>query len=202
ESATQREPFHVHGGAPVDASTMQRTHHDFGYAKRNGFTAVSIPYIGGELQFLILLPDKVNGLAALESKLTSTTLKECAKLEPRFTHLHLPKFRLEPPTVALASQLKSLGMRTAFDQPQGSANFDRLAPRKPGDYLYISHVFHKTLISVDEKGTEAAAATAVTMSETAAMPPIEVKVDRPFFYAIQHVPSGACLFVGRVTDPR
>ena len=120
-------------------------------------------------------------------------------------HLHLPKFKLEPPGVALASQLESLGMRTAFDQPPGSANFDRLAPRKPEDYLYISQVFHKTFISVDEKGTEAAAATAVAMRAGAAMhpeQPIEIKADRPFFYAIQHVPSGACLFVGRVTDPR
>ena len=207
ESATKPEPFHVHGGAPVDAPTMQRTDHDFGYAKRDGFTAVSIPYIGGELQFLILLPDKVNGLAALESKLTSDTLKECAKLDARFMHLYLPKFKLEPPTIALASQLVSLGMRTAFDQPPGSANFDRLAPRRPEDYLYISQVFHKTFIAVDEKGTEAAAATAVAMMAGAAMnphpeQPIEVKVDRPFFYAIQHIPSGACLFAGRVTDPR
>ena len=98
-------------------------------------------------------------------------------------------------------------MRTAFDQPPGSANFDRLAPRRPEDYLYISQVFHKTFIAVDEKGTEAAAATAVAMMAGAAMnphpeQPIEVKVDRPFFYAIQHIPSGACLFAGRVTDPR
>ena len=94
---------------------------------------MSIPYIGRELQFLVLLPDKVNGLAALESKLTSTTLKGNGKIEPRFMHLHLPKFKLEPPTLALASQLESLGMRTAFDQPPGSANFDRLALRKPED---------------------------------------------------------------------
>ena len=205
EHATKPEPFHVHGDTPEDVPTMQKTDHHFGYAKHDDFTAVSIPYIGGELQFLVLLPDKVNGLAAIESKLTSDTLKRCATLDPRFMHLHLPKFKLEPPTVALASQLESLGMRTAFDRPPGSANFDRLAPRTPEDYLYISQVFHKTFIAVDEKGTEAAAATAVAMTAGAAMnpdEPIEVKVDRPFFYAIQHVPSGACLFVGRVTDPR
>jgi len=204
-SATKPEPFHVHGRAPVDVSTMQKTGHHFGYAKRDGFTALSIPYIGGELQFLVLLPDTVEGLAPLESKLTSGTLQECAKLDPRFMRLHLPKFKLEPPTIALASQLESLGMQTAFDRPPGSANFDRLAPRKPEDYLYISQVFHKTFIAVDEKGTEAAAATAVAMVASAAMrpeEPIEVKVDRPFFYAVQHVTSGACLFVGRVTDPR
>ena len=73
--------------------------------------------------------------------------------------------------------------------------------------LAISEVFHKTFIAVDEKGTEAAAATAVAMLAMARMQPpppkpIEIKVDHPFFYAIQHVPSGACLFIGRVTDPR
>ena len=51
-------------------------------------------------------------------------------------------------------------MKTAFDQPKGSANFDKIAPRTPDDYLYISQIFHKTFIAVDEKGTEAAAATA------------------------------------------
>jgi serpin B len=53
-------------------------------------------------------------------------------------------------------------MKTAFDHPTGSANFDKIAPRKPDDYLAISEVFHRTFIAVDEKGTEAAAATAVT----------------------------------------
>ncbi len=205
ENATKPEPFHVRGGDPVETPTMERTGHDFGYAKHDGFTAVSIPYVGSELQFVVLLPDNANGLTALESKLTSDTLKKCAKLGPRFMQLHLPKFKLEPPTVALASQLESLGMPSAFDHPEGSANFDRIAPRRPKDYIYISQVFHKAFISVDEKGTEAAAATAVAMAATTAMiqdEPIEVKVDRPFFYAIQHVPSGACLFIGRVTDPR
>jgi serpin B len=98
-------------------------------------------------------------------------------------------------------------MKTAFDQPKGSANFDKIAPRTPDDYLYISQIFHKTFIAVDEKGTEAAAATAVAMLAGTALrspppPPIEVKVDRPFVYAIQHVPSSVCLFLGRVTDPR
>ena len=98
-------------------------------------------------------------------------------------------------------------MKSAFDVPRGSANFDGIAPRKPNDYLYISNVFHKTFIAVDEKGTEAAAATAVVMMKATAIAgskpkPIEVKVDRPFLYAIQHIPSGVCLFLGRVTDPR
>jgi serpin B len=167
---------------------------------------VSIPYVGSDLQFVVLLPDDVNGIGSLEKKITSAMLAECAKLERRELDLYLPKFKFEPPTLNLGSTLQALGMKTAFDQPPGSANFDRMAPRKPRDYLYISAVFHKTFIAVDEKGTEAAAATAVVMARATGMrnpaKPLEVKIDRPFVYAIQHVPSGTCLFVGRVTDPR
>jgi serpin B len=206
DAATKPQSFHVRGGAPVDVPMMRKKDHNFGYAKRNGFTAVSIPYSGSELQFVVLVPDEVNGLRTLESKLNADMLTQCAKLEEHDVDLSLPKFKFEPPTIALADKLQALGMKSAFDQPRGSANFDKMAPRKPNDYLYLSQVFHKTFIAVDEKGTEAAAATAATMMATSAMikrsPPIEVKVDRPFVYAIQHVPSGACLFLGRVTDPR
>ena len=207
QNATQSEPFFVHGSAPVDVPMMRKTDKHFGYARHEGFTVVSLPYAGDDLQFVVLLPDQVNGLHALESKLSGDTLTSCAKLERRDVDLHLPKFKLESPTIILAEKFEALGMKTAFDKPQGSANFDKMAPRKPDDYLYISQIFHKTFIAVDEKGTEAAAATAVAMMAGTALrspppPPIEVKVDRPFVYAIQHVPSGVCLFLGRVTDPR
>src|SRR5437588_2342198 len=207
QNATRSEPFFVHGSPPVDVPMMRKTDKHFGYARHEGFTVVSLPYAGDDLQFVVLLPDQVNGLHALESKLSGDTLTSCAKLERRDVDLHLPKFKLESPTIILAEKFEALGMKTAFDKPQGSANFNKMAPRKPDDYLYISQIFHKTFIAVDEKGTEAAAATAVAMMAGTALrspppPPIEVKVDRPFVYAIQHVPSGVCLFLGRVTDPR
>ena len=205
-NATQPKTFHVRGGSGINVPTMQKKSGHFGYAKREGYTVVSLPYEGNDLQFLVLLPDEVNGLHALESKLSGDMLAGCAKLQTRDIDLHLPKFKLEPPTVALAEKFEALGMKSAFDKPQGSANFDKMAPRIPKDYLYISQIFHKTFIAVDEKGTEAAAATAVAMMAGTALrsppPPIEVKIDRPFVYAIQHVPSGVCLFLGRVTDPR
>ena len=98
-------------------------------------------------------------------------------------------------------------MTTAFDQPHGSADFGRMAPHRSDDYLYISEVIHKTWLSLDENGTEADAATAVMMRPGAILrpnppPPIEVRVDHPFLFAIQHVPSGTCLFLGRLVDPR
>jgi serine protease inhibitor len=206
QNATQPEPFFV-GGAPVDVPMMRKTDKNFGYARREGFTVISLPYVGDELQFVILLPDEINGPSGLEAKLSSEVLASCAKLQKRDVDLHLPKFKFEPPTITLAKQFEALGMKTAFDQPKGSANFDKIAPRTLSDYLFISQIFHKTFIAVDEKGTEAAAATAVAMLAGSALrspppPPIEVKVDRPFVYAIQHVPSGVCLFLGRITDPR
>jgi serpin B len=205
-SATKPLPFHAKGGATVEAATMTQKH-EFGYAKTNGCTALTLPYVGGELQLLILLPDDLNGLAGLEAKLSAEDLARGAKLPSRDVILYLPKFKIESPTIALGDQLQLLGMKTAFDKPPGSADFDRMAARLPDEYLYISQVFHKTFMDLDEKGTEAAAATAVAMMAGSAMPaqkpqPVEVRVDRPFLFAIQHRATGACLFLGHVTDPR
>jgi len=204
---TQPRPFYVKGGKAVEVPTMWRKG-TYGYAKHKGFTVVKLPYIRADLGFLILFPDEVNGLPALEARMTPELLAQSARPSSAELILHLPKFKLEPPLMRLGELLQSLGMQLAFDKPRGSANFDRIAPRRPNDYLYISEVFHKTFLDLDEKGTEAAAATAVVMmrplSAAGERPPkpIEVKVDRPFLFAIQHWASRACLFLGRVTDPR
>src|SRR5262249_36669269 len=136
QNATQAEPFFVRG-APVNVPMMRKTT-NFGYARHEGFTVVSLPYAGDELQFVVLLPDDTNGLRELESKLSADVLAGCAKLEKRDVDLHLPKFKFEPPTITLAKQFEALGMKSAFDQPKGRANFDKIAPRTPDDYLYIS----------------------------------------------------------------
>jgi serpin B len=204
-SARSDQPFHINGGDTAPVPTMRATR-SFGYAKRDGYTAVAVPYRGGELQLLILLPDSSSGIAALEQQLSGEMLGALAQLSKREAELHLPKFRFEPPTMPLTSHLKELGMRRAFDEPPGSADFSGMAAPAAEGPLAVSDVFHKTFIALDEKGTEAAAATAVVMRLTSAPvekpKPIVVKVDRPFVYAIQHVPSGVCLFIGRVTDPR
>jgi serpin B len=205
KAATKDEPFHVAGGAPVPVPTMT-LQSNCGFADHGGFKIITKPYDGRGLQFVIVVPDRPDGLSAVERELTPELLAGAAKAEPQEVLLHLPKFRVAPQTMALSKALQSLGMKTAFDQPRGSANFDRMAPRKPDDYLGISEVMHKTFLALDEDGTEAAAATAVIMAPLGMMMkpkrPVEVRVDRPFFFAIQHVASGACLFLGRVNDPR
>jgi serpin B len=205
DAVTKPKPFHIRGASTVDVPTMNQRA-QFRYAKRDGYSAVALPYTGGDLQFLILLPDAPGDLKSLETKLNADELAQFARLDRREVDLSLPRFKLEPATILLSEKLKALGMKTAFDDPVGTANFDRMAARTANDYLVISEVFHKTFIAVDEKGTEAAAATAVAMLAASAMQPkpqpVEVKVDHPFFYAIQHISTGTCLFTGRVTDPR
>ncbi|HSP44134.1 MAG TPA: serpin family protein [Luteolibacter sp.] len=178
----------------------------YGYRRIPGGTLVSVPYEGGGLQFLIALPDELDGLAALEKQIDAALLAEAARLPKREAILRLPKFKLEPGRVMLAEHLKAMGMRAAFDVPQGTADFSRMAPRRPDDYLYIDNVIHKAFIDVNKDGTEAAAATAVVMMRATSIPdepvePLDIRVDRPFLFAVQHVASGTCLFLGRVTDP-
>jgi serpin B len=192
-------PFLVNGKEKLGVPAISRTD-SFGYRKAGGFTAVGIPFRGGQFQFLILLPDKQ------ATPLTAALLSASAHLPTRDVSLFLPKFRLEPPPLSLGEILQSLGMKSAFDIPRGSANFDGIARRRPDDYLCISKVFHKTFFALDEKGIEAAAATAIFISEVGCMSaqrkPVEVRVDRPFYFAVQHIPTGTCLFLGKVTDPR
>jgi serpin B len=203
---TAPRAFRLVSGASRNVPTMQRTG-QLGYAAEDGFTIVTLDYLGNELQFVIALPDEGQSVEAAAARLTSAHFTRWAGLgtgSRRNIALQLPKFTVRGSTVPLGQALRALGMRTAFDEPPGSANFDRIAPRRPDDYLAISDVFHQTFVALDEQGTEAAAATAVVMVTVTAQPPppLEVRVDRPFFFAIQHRASGTCLFFGRVMDPQ
>lgn len=203
---TKPRPFHVRGGEAVSVPTLRRQA-SFRYAQRAGYSVAALPFGTPDLQFLVIRPEARDGLAQVAAGLTAAELVELARAGSRELILELPKFKLEPPTVRLGLVLRGMGMRTAFNEPAGTANFDRMAPRRPDDYLYISEAFHKAFVAVDEKGAEAAAATAVIMARATSIPakppePLEFKVDRPFLFAIQHRPTGACLFLGRVTDPR
>lgn len=206
---TQDRPFRVRDGEARAVPTM----HDIafrGYTAEDGLTIVTVNYLGSGLQFVVMLPAEGRSVDSIASKLTMEDFARWAKLgadvRPVSVSLYLPKFRIEGSTVPLGQALRALGVKNAFDEPQGTANFDRIAPRKPDDYLALSEVFHQTFIALDEEGTEAAAATAVTMvtlaAKAAPLRPVEVRVDRPFLFAIQHRASGACLFLGRIMDPR
>ncbi len=206
KSETSDMSFYPVDAKPEAVPTMREKEH-LGYLKGSGYTAVAIPYQGGGLQFLILLPDDKKGLGHMIAGITPALLKACANIRySSAVSLYLPRFRLEGASINLTESLESLGMKSAFDRPRGSADFDRAAPRTPEDYLGISEVYHKAFVAVDESGTEATAATAIAMAafgvELNPPKPIEVHVDHPFFFAIQHRVSGVCLFLGSVGDPK
>ncbi|MDB6057407.1 MAG: Proteinase inhibitor serpin [Verrucomicrobiales bacterium] len=204
-TATKPNTFFLLNAKPVKIPTMVQETARFGYDNFKDFVAVTLPYQPSDLQLLIILPKSRTGLGALQTKLSPELLARCSQLQERQIILHLPKFKIQPPLFALKDGFEQLGMKQAFNVPVGSANFDKIAPRHGDDYLYISDIFHKTFIDVDEKGTEAAAATSIvimTMGIHREPPkPIEVRIDHPFLFAIQHRDTGACLFLGRVTDP-
>lgn len=207
EQATSPRPFHMAGGkatamVPTMIGERYLRHH-----RGRGFQAVTLPYAGSGLHFLLMVPDSISGIASLEAKLTPEMLLTCAKAKVRNVLLYLPKFKITPPTMELGEMLQKMGMNTAFNNPPGSADFDAMAVKGPDGGLYISEVFHQTFLALDEKGAEAAAATASTLPPIVGIPPespkpVIVKADRPFLFAIQHAQSGACLFLGRVSDPR
>jgi serpin B len=203
-SATKPEPFHLDAHKSIEVPMMTQTK-EWSYGRGNGFSALQLPYWGYSISLLIFLPDSVDGLASLEAKLNLNVFSGSVTWEPREVKLFMPKFKLEPPLLPLSGALKALGMKTAFDIPQRSANFDRIAPRRPDDYLALKEAYHKTFLKLDEEGTEAAAATAlvaITAGIHEPPKPVTMKVDHPFLFAVQHQASGACLFLGRVTDPR
>ena len=153
--------------------------------------------------FGIALPDERDGLEALEAKLDAERVDGwLSKIQGGGrVALQLPKFKIEPPApITLSSVLIKLGLTTAFGS---GADFTGMADAS--EQLEISEVFHKGFIEVNEKGTEAAAATAVSMRAGSAPPsgePVPFVVDRPFFFMIRDTETKAILFMGRVTDPR
>ncbi len=196
EGATAPGPFTTATGASVEVPTM-RTSRSLPYAVGDGWQAVDLPYAGGSLSMLLVVPD-AGGLAATEAALADGLLDEAVQsLAAREVVLGLPKFDLET-KVELGDVLAALGMPNAFSP--SSADFSGMTTDAQ---LFIGVVIHQANITVDEQGTEAAAATAVGMrDESAPMdPPIELTIDRPFLYAVRDTETGAVLFLGRVSDP-
>ena len=169
DERTQPAAFHLSDGTVIQVPTMFQPPRDsfmMGYAQRGGYwgllgssyTILAIPYNCPELQFVILMPDRGNGLPALEAGLTPEILAGCTNLPSREVDLSLPKFKVEPPALSLVEALRALGIKSAFEK---DANFNRTAVLRPGEGLYISDIFHKTFLQLDETGTEASAGTVV-----------------------------------------
>jgi serpin B len=203
-SLTRPAPFFAGGSRQLEVPTM-RQRVRLPYGEHEGVQLVELPYEGGELAMMLALPTDRGGLPQLEAQLSSERLAAwVAALANRPVQVALPKFRVAPGAPTRLSQpLGALGMPLAFTR--GAADFTGIAnPPRPEDRLYVSEVFHKAFVQVDEEGTEAAAATAIAMEGGGARrssTPVEFTADHPFLFLIRAVSSGTILFMGRVVDP-
>ena len=196
-SLTAKGPFHRADGSVVQAELMRKPDVDGRLVTGNGWRAATIPYDGGRLAMSVVLPDDRPGaLARVERQVRAAGFAPfITGGAPLSIDLTLPKwsFRRE---VGLKSLLTRLGMPTAFSD---RADF---SPMTHDVALMIDDVLHQGFIAVDEHGTEAAAATAVVMTETSARVDMAtVVVDRPFLFVIHDTELGVPLFTGRIADP-
>ena len=180
---------------------MHRTG-SYRYYDGGNFQALELPYAGGDLAMLVLLPKQVAGLPALEQSFNAATAaKWIDNLKP------VPKVILTLPRFTMTRQFELSGALSRMGMPQAfsnAANFSGMTG-KPG--FTISAAIHKAYIDVNEQGTEAAAATS-TVFQALAMrrgmpepPPIVFRADHPFLFLIRDTRSGSILFMGRVANP-
>ena len=195
EKATKKEDFHLSADKKVNVD-MMHTVEDLAYLATDTFQMVALPYENQDLSMVVLVPKKVDGLPEVEKALATKGLAQ-GKLQTHRVTLALPKFKMTS-EFKLADVLASMGMKLAFSD---QADFSGMASR---ERLCIGQVLHKAFVDVHEKGTEAAAATAVVVVPTSAPkepPAANLRADRPFVFVIRENRTGAILFMGRVANP-
>lgn len=201
------EYFETPREVPVEKSQRPPT-----YPDDHGFQMIDLPYKGGELSMVVITPRLAGGLAELESRLTAASLDSWLKrLESRTVDTAMPRFKMESQR-EMSPVLKEMGMKRAFispDQPQGAQFTGMSTSEDPAQQLFIGAVLHKAWVEVTEKGTEAAAATAVVMATASAVGPREMmpfnpvfRADHPFIFLIRDTKSGVILFMGRMMEPK
>ena len=199
KAETSPQPFHLTASRQTDVPLMH--HFDtFKYMENDSFQAVELSYAGGELSLVVLLPRKIDGCGQLEGQLSAVFLARClTQMKSQQVELFLPRFKMES-NFKLGDTLGKMGMSDAFGP---KANFSGMDGTQN---LFISDVFHKAWVEVNEEGTEAAAATIVAVAASAMPmkpppPPPVFRADHPFIFCIRDTRFGSLLFLGRLADP-
>jgi serpin B len=202
-SRTKSTPFHVTRTTTKDVPMMNDTGGSYRYADQGGVRIIELPYKGNDASMILLVTDAVDGLPALEQTLTAAELDRWIRAMKRErVDVSLPRFEIDPAfSISLRDTLQALGMRLAFDKV--NADFTGIAnPKDPRDRLFISEVFHKAVVKLDEDGTEAYADSSVFSARGAIEDPPQVFcADRPFLFILRDTRTGMILFMGRVADP-
>lgn len=194
---TVNKPFYLLNGPPVNMP-MMTVKHKFNYLETESHQVLEMPYADGRFSMVVCLPLEKTGLKKLEAQLTAKNIGQWLNnLSRREVTVWFPKLKLNE-GFRLKKTLEEMGMRDAF-RPK-KANFSGM---DPANGIYISAVVHQAVIEVDEKGTEAAAATAVVMKRKGAglRPGAVFRADHPFVFIIRDTRTGTILFIGRVLNP-
>jgi len=195
EEATYDEDFHLEGGNTKSVPMMHITEH-FSYGEFDDFDIIKLPYGQEKLAMYILLPHEGEDLDRIIGEMDAESWRAyTGRFASGQVELAMPRYKMEYGVKLLNDALTALGMEVAFTP---LADFSNIAPD-----IFISRVMHKAVIEVNEKGSEAAAATVVEMVESA-MPVEEIKqfrVDRPFMFTISDDRTGSIMFMGRVMEP-
>ena len=198
KEATQLRPFTLLDGTQKQHPMMR--HQDsasFPYYENELFQAVSLPYGEGRMSMYIFLPNQGVSLKTFYEKLNAENWQQWMNQFNNFDNsgggvlISLPRFKLEY-AIDLKDALKALGMEIAFTK---EANFSGMTSSS----VSIDKIKHKTFVEVNEEGTEAAAVTEVSGVRSG---PIEMNVNRPFFFAIRDNQTGSILFVGSIVEPK
>lgn len=193
---TRDGDFTLTNGTVVQVPMMRKTSTAIRQGNSDDLMVIELPYVGDALTMVILQPYPRKTLADLEARLTPERLATALEnmQERVLSHFQMPKFKITTDSYRLNDALMSMGMETAFTE---RADFTGLSPM--GNQLLISDVMHKGFVDVNEEGTEAAAATGVSVMAAFS---VTLAIDRPFLFLIRHRPTGEILFLGRVLDPR
>ncbi len=198
DALTQSGDFTTLGEEIISVDMMNSNGNSFNYMRSKNLQAITLPYLSHDFAMTLIIPNQ-GSFTSVEEGLSSGFIDNWFD-EMRYekVNLMMPRFDFET-TIDASEILKSLGMGLAFDPEK--ANFLGMSEEEG---LYITDVLQKATITVDEEGTEAAAATAVIMG-IKSMPienePITLIIDRPFLFLIQHLPTDSILFMGRVLEP-
>lgn len=196
KEATKNQDFTDRKGSVKNLPFMNLTS-NFPYMQGKGYQAVELPYIDNKLAMLLIAPDAGKFDSFVQGLSTTTISDITTGLKDNYIALSMPKFNFSA-NPAMNSSLSTLGMGTAFDG--GKADFSGISGNRE---LSISGVVHKAFINVDEKGTEAAAATGVLIGVTSinVTQPLKLTLDRPFVFMIRDRQTGLVIFMGKVMNP-
>jgi len=196
ERSTEIGKFYLLAGDPVEVPMMSQVE-EFGYGAGEGYQAVELPYSMRELSMVIIVPD-LDRFEDFESRMNQEIVDNIINtLEQRKIDLKMPKFEFKQ-NFDLAKPLAAMGMPSAFSVDADFSGMDGTRD------LLIWDVVHQAFVSVDEAGTEAAAATmsAIGLAGGPIEEPIKLKINQPFIFLIRDIETDTILFLGRMLDPR